>query len=803
MDYVLSCKRCQLMKGDTTGATHPMEKIPVLETGELWSVDIMGPFPVTTSGNQYIVIMTEHRSWWIEAEAVLIHWATTISGVVMHHIVANHGVPKIILTDQWPCFVGEEFTESHVVRPGNGLPTIQEEMCQEMEITHMPHEHFAEENADSGLLTRDWLLKPARPLDLSQFWNNRLLQETKIFYETGEQIDSNQRNLQVVMYFALPLLPVLTLFLALANAVHEVKIDVCHSDFLCSPPHKARFSHQLIVYFVLTSIRATLTWLAVLTRYIPLNHTGVEQQPYLNGPALSPKMNLTGSGEMDQTPGFVTKLPAILTVEASLRLSIGWFIAWIMIDRFGILNRLTLAHPDSETITYFRRIENMFRKMVHGICTPTDPRSARHFADNDEQPHCVALAEEHHLNLFHQTSCQDRIDRVVFFKQGQRDEVRNDAACCCGYEERGVNFNEQQKTWKITDTVELLAHVLNASAASSRMSQKETIKSVFQLFIITAFMISVSLALCLPQLWAYQLVPVPEGTEKVASKIWILRNRAYRPKLVLPTGNYEEIQDSSSASDDTCSNISERNVTEICDQISNRNTVILAAESKPHTAYLPCVPSDEEETSQNISPLPTSHTLSDAVIHGNRKVPRYLLSPRRTRSYRSNPSPYPSPMAARMAGFKFTREHNSLHIPTNQSAFIEPCNSTVLLTYSPRSRHPCRPRPRTAVHQLPHNTPVMSSKRWSANRSPPPLPPPPRHFPSMIGDSSIYSTPHESPKSVRGYQYTYSTLHGPQNLRPAISTLTYWFRVYGCKFYPSDVGSHGCSAGVTVIVESV
>ncbi|GAA54057.1 gypsy retrotransposon integrase-like protein 1, partial [Clonorchis sinensis] len=81
MDYVVSCKRCQLMKGDTTGATHPMEPIPVSEIGELWSVDVMGPFPVTTSGNQYIVIMTEHLSRWIEAAAVPNQRATTISGV--------------------------------------------------------------------------------------------------------------------------------------------------------------------------------------------------------------------------------------------------------------------------------------------------------------------------------------------------------------------------------------------------------------------------------------------------------------------------------------------------------------------------------------------------------------------------------------------------------------------------------------------------------------------------------------------------------------------------------------------------
>ncbi|GAA54987.1 pro-Pol polyprotein [Clonorchis sinensis] len=109
MDYVVSCKRCRLMKEDTTGATHPMERIPVSEIAELWSVDIMGPFPVTTSGNQYIVIMTEHLSRWIEAAAVPNQRATTISGLVMHHIVANHGVPNMILTDQGPCFESKEF----------------------------------------------------------------------------------------------------------------------------------------------------------------------------------------------------------------------------------------------------------------------------------------------------------------------------------------------------------------------------------------------------------------------------------------------------------------------------------------------------------------------------------------------------------------------------------------------------------------------------------------------------------------------------------------------------------------------
>ncbi|KER24225.1 hypothetical protein T265_08070 [Opisthorchis viverrini] len=69
VDYVF-CKWCQLMKGDTTGATHPMVPTVVSEISELWSVDIKGPFLMGISRNQYIVIMPEHLSRWTDAATV-------------------------------------------------------------------------------------------------------------------------------------------------------------------------------------------------------------------------------------------------------------------------------------------------------------------------------------------------------------------------------------------------------------------------------------------------------------------------------------------------------------------------------------------------------------------------------------------------------------------------------------------------------------------------------------------------------------------------------------------------------------
>ncbi|KAA3677052.1 uncharacterized protein DEA37_0001247 [Paragonimus westermani] len=107
--YVLACQQCQLLKSDNRGAQQPLQPIPVSEIGELWSMDLMGPFPLSARGNQYVLVMTEHFTRWIEATGVPDQKASTVGDMVMKHIVANHGVPKAILTDQGPCFESDEF----------------------------------------------------------------------------------------------------------------------------------------------------------------------------------------------------------------------------------------------------------------------------------------------------------------------------------------------------------------------------------------------------------------------------------------------------------------------------------------------------------------------------------------------------------------------------------------------------------------------------------------------------------------------------------------------------------------------
>ncbi|KAF5401881.1 hypothetical protein PHET_04689 [Paragonimus heterotremus] len=166
-------------------------------------------------------------------------------------------------------------------------------------------------------------------------------------------------------------------------------------------------------------------------------------------------------------------------------------------------------------------------------------------------------------------------------------------------------------------------------------------------------------------------------------------------------------------------------------------------------------PSEDGQTSQNISPLPTSHTISDAVRQTTPGTRPSLFSSRRTRSYRSNPSPYPSPLTNRIVQFIPGGTHpNPYTRPVQYNRYIEPKSSMVLLTYSPRARHPYREKQPKMTYQLPPNTPNLDKPyHWSiTNQSPPPLPEPPAQLTGttmMIGDSSIYSTPHGSPVDFR------------------------------------------------------
>ena len=79
----------------------PVKGIEVGQPMELWAaMDILGPLPMTARGNQYILVMSDHFTIWVEAIPMTNQRAETVAKAFVDEVVTRHGVPSKLLTDQ-------------------------------------------------------------------------------------------------------------------------------------------------------------------------------------------------------------------------------------------------------------------------------------------------------------------------------------------------------------------------------------------------------------------------------------------------------------------------------------------------------------------------------------------------------------------------------------------------------------------------------------------------------------------------------------------------------------------------------
>ena len=94
---------------------------------QMVATDIMGPFPITTQGNKYILVASDYFTRWVEAYAIPNQEATTVAGKVVNNMFCHFGLPEQLHLD-----MGAQF-ESRVVK----------EMCNMLDInkTHTTPYH--------------------------------------------------------------------------------------------------------------------------------------------------------------------------------------------------------------------------------------------------------------------------------------------------------------------------------------------------------------------------------------------------------------------------------------------------------------------------------------------------------------------------------------------------------------------------------------------------------------------------------------------------------------------------------------
>ncbi|KAK8780235.1 hypothetical protein V5799_018426 [Amblyomma americanum] len=102
---VRTCSDCQRRKIPPTkpaGLLKPIDppQIPFQQVG----MDLLGPFPVSSMGNRYIVVATDYLSRYCETKALPRGTAAEIAQFFVHHIVLRHGAPVVVLTHRGTAF---------------------------------------------------------------------------------------------------------------------------------------------------------------------------------------------------------------------------------------------------------------------------------------------------------------------------------------------------------------------------------------------------------------------------------------------------------------------------------------------------------------------------------------------------------------------------------------------------------------------------------------------------------------------------------------------------------------------------
>ena len=88
-----------------------MQHIPVGSPLEKVAMDIMGPFPISDTGNRYILVISDYFTRWVEAYAIPDMTAQVVADKFVSEFITRYGIPDQIHTDQGRDFMSNLFKE--------------------------------------------------------------------------------------------------------------------------------------------------------------------------------------------------------------------------------------------------------------------------------------------------------------------------------------------------------------------------------------------------------------------------------------------------------------------------------------------------------------------------------------------------------------------------------------------------------------------------------------------------------------------------------------------------------------------
>ncbi|GBM52960.1 Retrovirus-related Pol polyprotein from transposon 412 [Araneus ventricosus] len=102
---------CGARKGPKTRTKSRLQRYNVGAPFERMALDILGPFPVTTKGNRYVLALMDYFTKWPEAIPIPDQEALTVAEELVRSWISCYGMPMILHSDQGTNFNSALFTE--------------------------------------------------------------------------------------------------------------------------------------------------------------------------------------------------------------------------------------------------------------------------------------------------------------------------------------------------------------------------------------------------------------------------------------------------------------------------------------------------------------------------------------------------------------------------------------------------------------------------------------------------------------------------------------------------------------------
>ena len=101
--WIVKCDICVSIRPPVYKPRAPLGKMQIGAFLDRISTDCLGPLPLTSLGNWYILLATDHFTKWVAIMAVPDQTAATCANKLLNEVIARYGCPLTIHSDQGRC----------------------------------------------------------------------------------------------------------------------------------------------------------------------------------------------------------------------------------------------------------------------------------------------------------------------------------------------------------------------------------------------------------------------------------------------------------------------------------------------------------------------------------------------------------------------------------------------------------------------------------------------------------------------------------------------------------------------------